>query len=44
MPSKLDENPSDILPIRDEDVRDDAANSNNNIPIVVIYQESVEDK
>src|SRR5919197_136998 len=51
MPSSLDKNPLGILPVRHEDGKgnddddDDAnSNSNGNIPTIIIYQDSSENK
>ena len=44
MPSPLDKNPLGVLPIRHEDGKDDAANSNSHIPTIIIYQDSAENK
>ena len=44
MSSPLDKNPLGVLPIRHEDGKDDAANSNSHIPTIIIYQDSAENK
>ena len=43
MTSPLDENPLDVLHVRDEDGKDNDANGNN-IPTIIIYQDSAENK